>query len=170
MRVSTYAEVGCALTNGLYIATDEDCRDVIEDVQYELDQLRTAVRLSGGERPEDESSLFVEAGLVHARNLIEFLCSESTLEQRPSVSQSARAVWFRKEREWKVYARQRQFEEQAGLKVKDINRRLNRRVFHIALDRAQAGRLDLGRIAGAIDVLWSAFLHDLDLQWRGQLR
>lgn len=139
---------------------------MIEHISYERVQLGQAMEAVTQLSPDDWTAWHIsEAGLIHARNLIEFLFLPSH-EPRAGQSPTARAVWYTKG--WSPYARRSEFEQQLGARVDDVKRSIDRRVCHLALDRDEVSAVDLATVGEAVIIMWRSMQAKLAPEWKNR--
>lgn len=134
-----------------------------EDVAYELEQLRRAARLlrEGPLAPDEKQNwLISEAGLTHARCLMEFLFQREAAEQPEAV----KATWYSPE--WEPYEQRWMFSRHfGGTPYSELAMRVNVRILHISTRRRHVERAHLDAYAEAIDHVWTEFHAVLPKPW-----
>ena len=149
-----------------FTPTAEDREAMVEDIGYEIQQLRRAMAAAASYDPDDPTGwLIAEAGLIHARCLMEFLFLPSHLP-REGQQATARAAWYTRSRDWSPAIRRREFERQLEVSVSEVKRRIDRRVCHLALDRSSTERAHLTEIGPAVDTMWRSMHANLLPEWQ----
>jgi hypothetical protein len=96
---------------------------------------------------------------------MEFLFYPSTVSQ--SGGQDARATWYTT-RAWRLRERKQEFEAHAGNSMSEIKRRIDRKICHLAVDRAVTEVPHLIPIGGAVNIMWRTFHANLEPEWKGR--
>lgn len=156
--------VMCMVERERYTPTRAELESMAGHASYELEQLRLAIDTLGMFDGSDRRGwLIAQAGLIHARNLIEFLFYPS-LAPRPHQSATARAVWYTDT--WSPYRRRAEFEAQIGTGIEEIKGRIDRRVCHLSVDRDHTPLVPFWEIGPAVDLVWRAMHANLRHEWR----
>lgn len=149
---------------GYYNPTDDD-REMLDDIAYELNHMRLA-QSAGAEIGWDDprSWLLLEAGLIHARVLMEFMFYPS-LAPKDGWVPLARATWYTT-RAWRPTERRVEFEHRIGKSVKEVKLTIDRRICHLAVDRHTHDVPNLGTIIEGIDYMWDLMRAHLRPEWK----
>ena len=133
---------------------------------YEIQQMRRARELVEHELdPDDPHSWLVsEAGLVHARNLLEFF--RTSAEQRDRLKFKANDVVAADYGRWN-WRRTRDLLMAFGT-PDDLSERINGRVMHLGRERNEREPVAFVELARALDVVWVEFRKTVDQRWRDQ--
>ncbi|WP_336644625.1 hypothetical protein [Microbacterium sp. USHLN186] len=147
-----------------YIPTDEDM-DMVGDISYELEQMRLA-QTAGAELGWDDprSWLLAEAGLIHARALMEFLFYPS-LQPRERQTALSRATWYTT-RAWRPSERRLEFESRIGMSVTDVKASIDLRICHLSVNRHDVATPNLGRVLEALEYMWELMRAHLRPEWK----
>lgn len=147
--------------------TDEQREHMLGHIDWELRQMRTAVEATAdGNWNDPRSSLIAEAGLIHARCLIEFLFEASKAPRERHVP-LARASWYTG-RGWVPVARRREFDQRYG-RVSALKTSIDRRICHLALDRDEQTPPHLYVAAEGVEFMWTLMHANLRPEWRGRM-
>lgn len=147
-----------------YEPTDED-REMLEDITYELEQMRLA-QSAGAQLGWDDprSWLLAEAGFIHARALMEFLFY-SSFEARENQSVLARATWYTT-RAWRPAERRVEFENRIGRSVHDAKKSIDLRICHLAVNRRDIASPDLEQVVEGLNYMWELMRAHLRVEWK----
>ena len=143
----------------------DDEREMLDDIAYELNQMRLA-QAAGAEIGwgDPRAWLLSEAGLTHARVLMEFLFYPSWPPKEGWVP-LARATWYTT-RAWRPTERRAEFEHRIGRSVSDVKVAMDRRIFHLAVNRSEYEAPNLGSVVEGLDFMWDLMRAHLRPEWK----
>lgn len=143
--------------------TDDELKELVGHILYELEQLRRAAAAVGVEREAQEISwLIEEAGLVHARNLLNFFTTSKRYRDSNRPDDVIAADYTP---DWEP-RRTPTILTMCNVDPRAFRAGLNGRVMHLGRTRINSAPLDLGLAASAIDALCRRFHDSLDGNWK----